>query len=203
LNESAPSACGPWRSSQSSRGESIEPCGGATFTLKSDANFSNVGQFVVPSFGTHSANVFCTTKGDTLGPATGSSASGSLNVPAVAADGRTPADISITLGGQIRRGPIAGDVNGNASYTGRVTVNWVSGGVQQNGFTINAAEDPSNPGGAVSTPIDRVLNIKAPGFVEITWNLDAACQARGKDERAVEEAETAGGSLSLTYALRR
>ena len=176
--------------------------GSATFTLKSDANFSNVGQFVVPSFGTHSASVSCTTEADTLGPAIGSSASGSLNIQAVAADGRTPADIAVTLGGELKRGPGVGDVNGNASFTGSVSVNWVSGGVQQADIKIKAADYSSNPSEDVPTPIDRVLNIKAPGFVEISWDLGTGCQARLVDEHQ-HDVETAGGSISLTYSLRR
>jgi len=43
------------------------------------------------------------------------------------------------------------------------------------------------------------------GPIEIDWDLDAACQARGEVDShpGVNELETAGGSVRLTYSLRR
>jgi hypothetical protein len=176
--------------------------GNGTFRLKADATFLHASQFFVPASNTHTANVSCTTTSDAAGPKTGSNASGHIHVSGLANDGRTPADMTIVLTGLLSRGPGTGDLEGNVSYSGDVTVSWTSAGVAQPDIKVKAAGYSGSDGNQqVDTAIGRTLDIKAPGFVEIDWNLVAACQSGGDEQNSA--VGSTGGSLSLGYILRR
>jgi hypothetical protein len=161
----------------------------------------------LPATGTFTGTVSCQANGAGVDDGTGGTVLPVL--PRLSAETKGTFDVStrldghsetpsmtVDLSGFLSRGAGTGDVNSGVSLSGTMVIGGLSGGVTLPDVRI-AVRNYSTPSDTLSIqePVSYHVTVTSPGYVEVHWEIDAACAA---PFRAASEGASGGFQLSYT-----